>query len=140
MQKQLILRNEVKQIGVLTEFIEGICEEMGLDAMLTFNLNLALEEAVTNVIMYAYPTDEEHSMTMKTWTENNDTVLTFELSDQGKPFDPIKNAPEVNTTLSAEERGIGGLGIFLIKKIMDEVNYRREENTNILTMKKTIKV
>ena len=139
MQRELTLHNDVKQIELLTEFIEVLCEELGLDTMLTFNLNLVLEEAVTNVIMYAYPQNEDHTMTLKAWTEQSDNVLSFELKDQGKPFNPIEEAPEVDTTLSADERQIGGLGIFLINKIMDEVAYRYEGGSNILTMKKNIK-
>ena len=138
MQRELTLYNEVKQIGLLPDFIKEISNGLGLDEMLIFNLNLVLEEAVTNVIMYAYPKGERHSMTLKAWTEG-ENVLAFELKDQGKPFDPIKEAPEVDTTLSAEERGIGGLGIFLIQQMMDEVSYRYEGNSNILTMKKNIK-
>lgn len=139
MLRELTLHNDVKQIELLTEFIEVLCEELGLDAMLTFNLNLVLEEAVTNVIMYAYPQDEDHTMTLKTWTEQSDNIIVFELKDQGKPFNPIEEAPEVDTTLSADERQIGGLGIFLINKIMDDVTYRYEEGSNILTMKKILK-
>jgi len=138
MQRELTLHNDVKQIELLTEFIEVLCEELGLDTMLTFNLNLVLEEAVTNVIMYAYPQNEDHTMTLKTWTEQSDNVIVFELKDQGKPFNPIEEAPEVDTTLSADERQIGGLGIFLINKIMDEVAYRYDGGSNILTMKKNI--
>ena len=138
MQRELTLHNDVKQIELLTEFIEVLCEELGLDTMLTFNLNLVLEEAVTNVIMYAYPQNEDHTMTLKTWTEQSDNVIAFELKDQGKPFNPIEEAPEVDTTLSADERQIGGLGIFLINKIMDEVAYRYEGGSNILIMKKNI--
>ena len=138
MQRELTLHNDVKQIELLTEFIEVLCEELGLDTMLTFNLNLVLEEAVTNVIMYAYPQNEDHTMTLKTWTEQSDNVIAFELKDQGKPFNLIEEAPEVDTTLSADERQIGGLGIFLINKIMDEVAYRYEGGSNILTMKKNI--
>lgn len=139
MLRELTLHNDVKQIELLTKFIEVLCEELGLDAMLTFNLNLVLEEAVTNVIMYAYPQDEDHTMTLKTWTEQSDNIIVFELKDQGKPFNPIEEAPEVDTTLSADERQIGGLGIFLINKIMDDVTYRYEEGSNILTMKKILK-
>jgi len=139
MLRELTLHNDVKQIELLTEFIEVLCEELGLDAMLTFNLNLVLEEAVTNVIMYAYPQDEDNTMTLKTRTEQSDNIIVFELKDQGKPFNPIEEAPEVDTTLSADERQIGGLGIFLINKIMDDVTYRYEEGSNILTMKKNIK-
>lgn len=137
MERELTLYNDVGQIAALAAFVEGVSDELGLDAALTFNLNLVLEEAVTNVIMYAYPQDEQHDMTLKAWTEGNDT-LAFELKDQGVPFNPIAEAPEVDTTLSAEERNIGGLGIFLIKQIMDEVSYKYEKESNILTMKKKL--
>ncbi len=136
MEKQLTLINKTEQITILADFVNEICEELNLDMMLSFNLNLVLEEAVTNVIMYAYPQDEEHTMTLKAWTE--DGKLTFQLSDQGKPFNPIKEAPQVDTTLSAEERDIGGLGIFLIQQMMDEVEYEYKDNSNVLTMKKNI--
>jgi anti-sigma regulatory factor (Ser/Thr protein kinase) len=136
MEKQLTLLNKTDQIPLLAEFVEQICEELSLDMMLNFNLNLVLEEAVTNVIMYAYPQDEEHTMTLKAWTE--DDTLAFQLCDQGKPFNPIESAPEVDTTLSAEERNIGGLGIFLIQQMMDDVQYEYKDNSNVLTMKKKI--
>ncbi|MBQ9640366.1 MAG: ATP-binding protein [Bacteroidaceae bacterium] len=137
MEKQLTLQNKIEQISLLVDFVNQICEELHLDEALNFNLNLVLEEAVTNVIMYAYPQDEAHTLTLKAWTEEGGK-LAFELCDQGKPFNPIEEAPEVDTTLSAEERQIGGLGIFLIKQMMDEVNYEYKDHSNVLTLKKNI--
>ena len=136
MEKQLTLINKMEQITLLAEFVDQICEELNLDMTLNFNLNLVLEEAVTNVIMYAYPQDEEHTLTVRAWTEGD--KLAFEVCDQGKPFNPIEEAPEVDTTLSAEERNIGGLGIFLIQQMMDEVFYEYKNNSNVFTMKKII--
>lgn len=136
MERQIILYNRVEEISRLAGFVEQLCEELALDTALCFNLNLVLEEAVTNVVMYAYPQDEEHTLALKAWTEGD--VLAFELSDQGAPFDPIHQAPDVDITLSAEERPIGGLGIFLIQQIMDEVNYQYKDGSNVLTMKKNI--
>ncbi|MBQ9362365.1 MAG: ATP-binding protein, partial [Bacteroidaceae bacterium] len=129
MEKLLTLINKTEQIPLLAEFVDQICEELCLDMTLNFNLNLVLEEAVTNVIMYAYPQDEEHTLTVKAWTEGD--KLAFELCDQGKPFNPIEEAPEVDTTLPAEERSIGGLGIFLIQQMMDEVQYEYKNNSNV---------
>lgn len=137
MEKQLTLQNKIEQISLLVDFVNQICEELHLDETLNFNLNLVLEEAVTNVIMYAYPQDEAHTLTLKAWTEEGGK-LAIELCDQGKPFNPIEEAPEVDTTLSAEERQIGGLGIFLIKQMMDEVNYEYKDHSNVLTLKKNI--
>lgn len=136
MERILTLYNRVQEIEKLAGFIEEICEELSLDASLLFNLNLVLEEAVTNVVLYAYPADEEHTLTLQAVSEGNS--LTFTLTDSGKPFNPIEEAPEVDTTLSAEEREIGGLGIFLIQQIMDEVGYEYANGCNVLTMKKLI--
>jgi len=137
MERTLTLYNRVEEITRLAEFIGQLCEQLALDATLTFNLNLVLEEAVTNVVMYAYPQDEEHTLTLKAWTEEGG-VLAFELRDQGTPFDPISQAPDVDVTQTADERPIGGLGIFLIQQIMDHVSYQYEDGSNVLTMKKNL--
>lgn len=136
MEKLLTLHNQVSEVEKLALFIEEIGEECSLDPSLVFNLNLVLEEAVTNVVLYAYPTDEDHTLTLH--ASCCDGTLCFTLKDQGVPFDPIAEAPEVDTTLSAEERNIGGLGIFLIKEIMDWVEYQYADGSNILTMSKQI--
>ena len=80
MEKQLTLINKTEQITLLAEFVDQICEELNLDMTLNFNLNLVLEEAVTNVIMYAYPQDEEHTLTVRAWTEGD--KLAFEVCKQ----------------------------------------------------------
>jgi anti-sigma regulatory factor (Ser/Thr protein kinase) len=136
MERQLTLYNRVEELSRLTEFVEQLCDELSLDAVLSFNLNLVLEEAVTNVVNYAYPPGEEHTLTLKAQAEGD--MLTFILRDQGKPFDPVAQAPDVDTTLSASERPIGGLGIYIIKQIMDEVSYQYLDGSNELTMKKKI--
>ena len=135
MTKQLILHNDVQQIELLAEYIDSIAEAAGIDPSLAMSLNLALEEAVTNVIMYAYP--EGTDGTVDIITEANDGLLTFIIKDSGKAFDPTKKE-DADVTLSAEERQIGGLGIFLVKQIMDTVNYQRIDGQNILTLTKKL--
>ena len=95
-----------------------------------------MEEAVVNVINYAYPKDEEHELTLT--VRQLDNRIIFKIIDTGKEFDPTKQ-PDADVTLSLEERPIGGLGIFLIRRIMQSVEYRRVGNKNILTMVKIIK-
>lgn len=131
MEKTLTLKNNIAEVALLPEFIEGICETLGLAADRAFNLNLALEEAVTNVISYAFPDGGEHSFALH--AQSDGSVLTFTLEDDGVPFDPTE-APDVDTTLSAEERQIGGLGIFLIRQIMSSVSYEYADGKNRLTM------
>ena len=100
-----------------------------------FNLNLALEEAVTNVILYAYPKEEQKDIFIS--ANMSDNILIFVLTDSGKEFDPTK-VPDADITLPAEEREIGGLGIFLIRQIMDTVEYQRVDGKNVLSMSKQL--
>ena len=135
MEKQLILKNEIVEINRLAIFIEELGEELNLAPDLVFNLNLVLEEAVSNVIFYAYP-QEEHQEIILT-AKKTDKNLIFVLTDSGKEFDPTK-APDADITLSAEDRQIGGLGIFLIRQIMNKVEYQRIEGKNVLTLGKVL--
>ena len=135
MARHLILHNNIQQIPQLAEFVEAVCEEKELPLPMVMSLNLALEEAVTNVILYAYPDGTDGLVDIEATVRENG--LEFVISDTGKPFDPTA-APEADVTLGVEERGIGGLGIFLVRKIMDTVDYRYENGKNILTMVKNI--
>ena len=132
---RLTLANEVGEISKLALFIESIAEEYNLDGSLVAGINLALEEAVTNVILYAYPEDTLGHVEI--CADKQGDALTFVVADKGKPFDPTL-APPVDITLGAEERRIGGLGIHLVRTIMDSVKYARENDMNILTMTKNI--
>ena len=133
LRQSLTLPNDINTIPQLSEFIEGICEELNLDMSVTMSLNLALEEAVVNVMEYAYPVDVQGDVTIDAIA--NETHLVFIISDSGIPFDPTKKE-KVDTTLSAEERSIGGLGIHLVREIMDSVDYEYCDRKNILTLRK----
>ena len=135
MEKSIILANEISEIGRLADFIEDIGNEFSLAPDVRFNLNLVLEEAVANIINYAYPKDEHESIYLSARMHVDSIVLV--LTDTGKEFDPTM-APEVDVTLSAEERQIGGLGIFLIRQIMNEVRYERIDGKNVLTLEKKL--
>jgi sigma-B regulation protein RsbU (phosphoserine phosphatase) len=134
-KRQLTLPNDVKQVPLLAEFIDGICEAAEVDMMLTMQLNLAIEEAVVNVMNYAYPAGTEGTVCIDAQVSNG--VLQFVISDSGAPFDPTARA-EVDTTLSAEERGIGGLGIHIVRQIMDSIDYKRVDGRNVLTLGKKL--
>ena len=136
MEKILILNNEVSEISKLQLFVDEIGEELNLAFDVTFNLNLVLEEAISNIIMYAYPKDETQTLTIVAKTQDNN--LIFVITDSGKEFDPTQ-IPDADITLSAEDRQIGGLGIFLIRQIMNKVEYQRIDNKNILTLSKEYK-
>ena len=135
MEKKLILQNDVAEISKLAIFIEELGGEFGLSPELVFNLNLVLEEAVSNVILYAYPKEEHQTISLI--ARKKDNQLIFVLTDSGKEFDPTQ-APDADITLSAEDRPIGGLGIFLIRQIMNTVEYQRIEGKNVLTLGKEL--
>lgn len=135
MEKSIILANEISEIGRLADFIEDMGNEFSLAPDVRFNINLVLEEAVANIINYAYPKDKHESIYLSARMHEDSIVLV--LTDTGKEFDPTM-APEVDVTLSAEERQIGGLGIFLIRQIMNEVRYERIDGKNVLTLEKKL--
>lgn len=135
MNKEIVIKNEVEELDKLAAFVEEVASELGLGPELEMNLNLALEEVVSNVILYAYPNKEEGKVTIA--AKGDVKSLVFTITDKGKEFDPTK-VEEADITLSAEDRQIGGLGIYIVKNIMNEVTYQRLEGHNVLTLKKTI--
>ncbi len=135
MKKEIKLKNQVGELEHVAVFIEEICEELGLGMDLQMNLNLVLEEMVSNIIFYAYPegTDAE----IELMAEYDGKELTFVLSDQGREFDPtLKEDADVD--VNPIDREIGGMGIWIVKNIMNQVTYQRLEGKNLLTMKKEI--
>ena len=132
---RLTLPNDVETIPQLNEFIDGFCEQRDIDNDITMSLNLAIEEAVVNVMNYAYPEGTVGYVDIE--AEADDDYVTFVISDTGKPFDPTQK-DEVNTELSVEDRPIGGLGIHLVRRMMDEISYRYADHRNILTLRKRI--
>jgi sigma-B regulation protein RsbU (phosphoserine phosphatase) len=135
LQRSLTLPNDINTIPQLNEFIDTVCEELEIDMALAMSLNLAMEEAVVNVMDYAYPAGTEGEVNIEAIAD--ETQLHFIISDSGKPFDPTAKE-EVDTTLSAEERPIGGLGIHLIRQLMDDISYERKDDKNILRLSKNI--
>ena len=130
----LTLHNKVDQIALLPEFVNAIAGKAELDYESAFNLNLALEEAVVNVIMYAYPEGTDGLVDIQAVVDGK--CVSFVITDSGKAFDPTVKE-DVDITADADKRPIGGLGIHLVRTIMDNVRYERKEEKNILTITKT---
>lgn len=110
--------------------------DMPDDEALRFKIQLSIEEVVDNVVHYAYEGGIGW-LEVSTHLDSNSLILTVELRDAGVPFNPLEQS-EPDITLSAENRKIGGLGIFLCKKLMDSISYRYENGNNVLTMTKLI--
>lgn len=135
MEKRVRLRNDIHELETMNRFLEECAVDLGLPASFMINLCLVMEEAVSNIIFYAYDKDQLIEDAVFISLRFNGADLIIRVEDHGKPFDPTARL-DPDITLSAEERPIGGLGIFLIKNIMDEVSYSREEGRNILLMSK----
>lgn len=132
----IVMRNDIKQIPTLAEWIGGL----DIPNELSMPVNLALEEVVSNVMLYAYPNKNGQVFVEFARNEMPDPqhpTLIFTVTDGGIPFDPTSQA-EADTTSSVENRKIGGLGIHLVRQLMDEIHYSREEGKNILTLIKKL--
>ena len=110
--------------------------DMPVDEDLRFKLCLSIEEAVENVVRYAYEGGIGW-LEAGTNLDHDTLLLTIELRDAGTPFNPL-DKPDPDITLSAQDREVGGLGIYLCKQMMDSIDYRYEDGNNVLTMKKQI--
>ena len=135
MKKSLVLPCNLQEVPQLNAFVEEICQSVGFDELTTMGIKVAVEEAVVNVMKYAYPPGQHGDVTIE--AASNDVRLKFTIIDSGQPFDPTVQG-EVDTTLSAKERKIGGLGIHIIRQNMDSINYERIDNLNVLTLRKKI--
>ena len=135
MRKEICIKNKVSELEKVARFVEEIGEELGLSMELQMNLNLVMEEMVTNVIFYAYPQDEEADIELLAKSDGKE--LTFVLSDQGKEFDPTAKE-DTDLDVNPADRELGGMGIFIVKNIMNKVTYQRLDGKNLLTMTKGI--
>lgn len=133
--RHLEMNNDIRQIPRLEAFVADIAVRRSLDPGLVASINLAIEEAVTNVIMYAYPKGTEGTVSID--SKDSPGLLEFTITDSGMEFDPT-SAPKPDTSLDVEQRRVGGLGIHLVRSIMDSVTYQRKGGRNILKMTKKI--
>ena len=135
MRRSLVLPNNTSEVPKLNDFVGEVCETVGLNHEETMKVKVAIEEAVVNVMNYAYPPETKGDVTIE--ASSNDVRLKFTIIDSGKPFDPTVQA-SVDTTLSAKDRRIGGLGIHIVRQFMDSINYERIDALNVLTLRKKI--
>ncbi len=134
-RKTLKLYNKISELETIQLCLDELVEKWNVPAALGMTLNLVIEEAFTNVVNYAYDDSDEHSIEVV--FEMQSKILSISLIDDGIAYDPTQNATP-DLSLSVEERSIGGLGVYLIKSMMDEVAYERKAGKNILLMRKRI--
>ena len=130
--KSKTLAAGMESLDPLQDFIFKCAEDRGMAMDRIQKVQLASEEALVNIFSYAYPPGETGEVTVTCSLENR-TDFKIVLEDSGQPFDMLTRE-DPDTTLSLENRGIGGLGIFFVKQMMDRVDYCRREEKNILTL------
>lgn len=132
--RELTIEAKVENLDEVLGFIDGLLEEIDFPMKKQMQIDIAVEEIFVNIASYAY-SPGVGSATIR--FETDPTAVTITFIDSGVPYDPLeKEDPDV--TLSAEERGIGGLGIYMVKKSMDDMSYVYRDGQNILTIRKTI--
>ena len=127
----------IENLDRVLEFVDARLEEENCSLKELMTINVAVEEIFVNIASYAYKSQENGDAQISVWFEEDPKTVWIEFRDSGVYFDPLaKDDPDV--TLSAAERQIGGLGIFMVKKSMDAVQYKRENDQNILTIRKKL--
>ncbi len=129
------LVNEVQEVSALAVFMRSVCEDMHFNELTTAGVNIAIEEAVVNVINYAYPKGSRANILLEVMADEE--KISFKLCDDGMPFDPtsVKNK---DVAQPIEKGNVGGLGIYLIRHYMDSISYQRIDGQNVLTMTKNL--
>lgn len=134
--KELTIDATLENIQTVTEFVDGQLEELGCPMKAQMQIDIAIDELFGNIVHYAY-NPEVGPVTVRVEVTEEPLAVSITFIDNGVPYDPLaKTDPDV--TLSAEEREIGGLGIFMVKKSMDEITYEYRSGQNILTIRKNM--
>jgi len=136
MANEINVKASLENLNEVIAFVDGFVEELGASMKAQMQIDVAVEEIFVNIASYAYAPDTGDAViSVETDTEKKQVLITFK--DSGVPYNPLeKEDPDV--TLSADERGIGGLGIFMVKKSMDDMRYERKDGCNVLTIVKGV--
>ena len=127
----LHLQNRIAEVARLVDAVESFGTHAGLSPDLTYRLTLSLDEIVSNVIRHGYSDTNDHVVEVR--LSIHDGVVTSVIEDDGHPYDP-RESPEPDLSMPVEQRGPGGLGIFLVRQMMDSIDYARRDGKNILTV------
>ena len=133
----LIVPNRIEEIRTIKAALEEFSKQQNFPPEALYQTQLSLEEMFTNVVRYAHNDNQEHEIEIIFSRENK--TITVEMLDDGFPFNPLEDAPELDTECSLEDRRAGGVGIRLAKELMTELRYRREGSRNHLTMIRKIR-
>lgn len=134
--KELTINATLENIPVVTDFVSEQLEQLDCPMKVQIQISIAIDELFSNIARYAY-NPKTGSATVQVEVTDDPLAVVVTFIDEGKPYDPLaKEDPDI--TLSAEEREVGGLGIYMVKKSMDDVTYEYKDGRNILKIKKSI--
>ena len=136
MMKELTVQARIDNVAPVTEFIDAELEAVNCSQGLRIQINVAVDEIFSNIAKYAY-SPSEGSVTLRIEVTEDPLMMSITFIDTGEPYNPLDREAPV-TTLKARERRIGGLGIFIVKKTMDEMFYEYRDGRNMLTIRKLI--
>ena len=135
--EKLTIKAKLENLNDVTAFVERQLEQMDLPMKTQIQIDLAVEEIFVNIASYAYSPEDGMAIIEVELTEDPRVIITF--IDSGRPFDPLaKEDPDIEQ--SVEDRPVGGLGIFMVKKSMDKVSYEYKDGQNILTIEKKLEI
>lgn len=130
---EIALANELEEIAGVAAKIDGFCEGRELSPDVAYAVNLSIDEILTNAISYGYDDDEPHRIEITVRVDADSIVVV--IRDDSAPFD-LSAEPEADVETGLDDREIGGLGIFLVHQMMDEVEYARVDDRNVVTLTK----
>ena len=134
---ELTMEDRIENLHQVLSFVDGCLEQAACPMKIQMQIDVAVEEVYVNIASYAYA-PETGPVTIRVETEADPSRVSVTFMDRGVPYDPLKK-PDPDVTLSAEERQIGGLGIYMVKKSMDGMEYAYQNGQNILTIHKNIR-
>ena len=134
--KSITVEAKIENVDKVTEFVNEVLEDKECPLKVQMQLDVAIDEIFGNIAYYAYGKGSGNA-TIQIEMEDNPPKITLTFIDQGIPYNPLESKDQ-DITLDIEDREIGGLGIFLVKKTMDELSYEYVDGHNILTMKKEL--
>ena len=134
--QEITVGARIENVSVVTEMVDAFMEECMCPLKVQMQIDVAIDELFSNIAYYAYK-PEVGPATVRVEVQQDPLAVIISFIDKGVPYDPLANE-DPDVSLTAEERGIGGLGIYMVKKSMDDVNYEYKDGQNILTIKKNI--
>ena len=133
-RREITAEAAMENLGTVLAFVEDCLEQLGAPPRVQVQITMAVDELFVNIASYAYP-DRTGTATVRVEADEPPSAVALTFLDGGIPYDPLSHA-DPDVTLSAEERPIGGLGIYMVKKTMDEVVYAYRDGKNVLTIRK----